>query len=212
MKTQELSAIYHELNFWNGFVRTPRFLHGWVRKEKTPELQQSVYDFIRSVPNESVLDVGSGVVSILNGTVPYVTAVDPLGDLYRFVFDYKKFNINPPLACPCEDLPYDQGFDVVHISNALDHTQKPYTCFWKLMQAVKYGGYLIIQGFENEAKFENWQGFHQWNFTLEGDRIITESKDGVVIKLEHPEIEMIKTETHQFENKTWFIWICRRKS
>lgn len=212
MTTQELSAIYHELNFWKGFVKTPRFLDGWVSKKKTPELHQTVYDFIRSVPNDFVLDVGSGVVSILNGTVPNIKTVDPLGGLYQFIFDYQKHKIEPPVAYPCEELPYDQEFDIVHISNALDHTQNPYTCFWKLMQAVKYGGYLVIQGFEDEAKFENWQGFHQWNFTLKGDRIFVEKKEGTSIKLNHPEIEIVKAEALKdyFQGKTWFIWICRR--
>lgn len=225
MKASELQAIYHELNFWKGFVRTHRFLDGWVGKKKTPELHQTVYDFIQNQHRNfidggltsehgralNVLDVGSGVVSILNGSTPNVTAVDPLGDLYGLIFDYNKFRLNPPIAYPCEELPYDGEFDIVHMSNALDHTQKPYTCFWKLMQSVKYGGHLIIQGFENEAKFENWQGFHQWNFTLVDDKIVIENKENVSITLEHPEVEMVKVETHQFENKTWFIWICRRK-
>lgn len=214
MTTQELSAIYHELNFWDGFVKTPRFLNGWVKKVKTPELHQSVHDFILSVPNGNVMDVGSGVVSILNGTVPDTSAlvtVDPLGDLYRLIFEYHRYGIKPPIAIPAEEIESD-NFDIVHMSNALDHTQKPYTCFWNLIQAVKHGGYLIIQGFEDEAKFENWQGFHQWNFTLKGDSIMVENKEGSIIKLGHPEIEIIKAEKYpnHFEGKTWFIWICKK--
>ena len=60
MTTLELHGIYHELSFWKEFVKTKRFLEGWVGKQKTPELNQEVADFILSVPHESVLDVGSG--------------------------------------------------------------------------------------------------------------------------------------------------------
>ena len=66
MTTLELHGIYHELAFWQQFVKTDRFLNGWVGKGKTPELNQEVADFIKSVPHETVLDVGSGVCSILN--------------------------------------------------------------------------------------------------------------------------------------------------
>ena len=77
MNSKELSAIYHELNFWKSFVKTERFLKGWVANIKTPELHQETADFILSVPHKKVLDVGSGVVSILNGLVP-VLSFDPL--------------------------------------------------------------------------------------------------------------------------------------
>ena len=61
MTTLELHGIYHELAFWQQFVKTDRFLKGWVGKVKTPEPNQEVADFIKSVPHETVLDVGSGV-------------------------------------------------------------------------------------------------------------------------------------------------------
>ena len=87
MTTLELHGIYHELHFWKGFVKTERFLNGWVAKVKTPELNNEVADFIKSVSHESVLDVGSGVCSLLNGLVN-VDTCDPLGDLYSLIFDF----------------------------------------------------------------------------------------------------------------------------
>ena len=92
MTTLELHGIYHELAFWQQFVKTDRFLQGWVKKVKTPELNQEVADFILSVPNQKVLDVGSGVCSILNGLVN-VTPCDPLGDLYKLVFDFERHKL-----------------------------------------------------------------------------------------------------------------------
>lgn len=213
MTHTELKGIYHELAFWQKFVKTDRFLSGWVKKVKTPELHQEVADFILSVPHETVLDVGSGVVSILNGLVN-VRAVDPLGDLYRLVFDYDRHKIVPPMAFPAEELPFKNDYDIVHISNAIDHTQDPYKAYNALFKAVKPGGYLIIQGFENEATFENWQGFHQNDIFVE--EIWDDRKDYLLrLKKSDGYIETIGQDPHQVIQKTigdkrWFIWIVKK--
>ena len=200
----QLSAIYHELNFWKGFVKTERFLKGWVGKGKTPELNQEVADFILSVPHETVLDVGSGVVSILNGLVP-VHAADPLGELYQLVFDYKKYGLNHPIPVTAEDVECYLQYDIVHISNALDHTQNPFKAYERLLAAVKPGGYLIIQGFENEATAENWQGFHQWNISVVANSLKITGKE--TEQYFYNPFKVIKI---NFEQKTWFIWIIKK--
>jgi SAM-dependent methyltransferase len=165
-------AIKHELEFWKGFVQTERFLEGWVSNKPTPELRIIVRQFIEQCITEEtqVLDVGSGVVSILNGTVPQsqLTSSDPLSGYYQQIFDYKKYGLIPPRPYSAEELPYINQFDIVHISNALDHSQDPMEAFIKLHRSCKDEGFIIIQGFENEADFENWQGFHQWNISLDG--------------------------------------------
>ena len=206
MTTLELHGIYHELAFWQQFVKTDRFLSGWVKKVKTPELNQEVADFILSVKNDSVLDVGSGVCSLLNGLVN-VTACDPLGDLYRLIFDYERHKLTPPLAIPAEYLKYSNEFDIVHISNALDHCQNPGDALDRLIEAVKPGGYLIVQGFCNEAENENWQGFHQFNLDLTESGILR-------IKGKVGELATLFT-THMYKkidigNKQWFYWIVKK--
>lgn len=206
MTTLELHGIYHELAFWQQFVKTDRFLSGWVKKVKTPELNQEVADFILSVKNDSVLDVGSGVCSLLNGLVN-VTACDPLGDLYRLIFDYERHKLTPPLAIPAEYLKYSNEFDIVHISNALDHCQNPYDALDNLIKAVKPGGYLIVQGFCNEAEHENWQGFHQFNLDLTELGILRiKGKSGELVPL---------FTAHMYKkidigNKQWFYWIIKK--
>jgi SAM-dependent methyltransferase len=213
MTTTELHGIYHELAFWQQFVKTERFLNGWVKKIKTPELHDEVAQFILSVRNDTVLDVGSGVVSILNGLVN-VRAVDPLGDLYRLIFDYERHKVHPPMAFPAEELPFKNEYDIVHISNAIDHTQNPYKAYNSLFKAVKPGGYLIIQGFENEATHENWQGFHQNDIFVE--EIWDDRKDYLLrLKREDELIETISECPYKLIQKTigdkrWFIWIVKK--
>ena len=214
MKTEELKAIAHELGFWKGFVRSSRFLHGWVKDVRTPELHQTVYDFIRSVPNGKVMDVGSGVVSILNGSFPSTThllPVDPLGDLYGFIFDYEKHTMIQPVACPCEELTENglKDFDIVHSSNSLDHMQDPVLAFENMLNATKKGGYAIVQCFENEAIYENYEGFHKWNLTLPDQLIRVENKEGDSAFLTG-NFEVVKTEIVKFEDKNWFIWMAKK--
>jgi len=213
-------AIEHELNFWKGFVQTERFLVGWCGHHKTPELREQVADFILSVPHHKVLDVGSGVVSILNGLIPKenITTADPLGDHYKTIFDYQSHGIEAPLAYRAEEIPFENEFDIVHISNALDHSQDPQAAFAALLKAVKPGGYLIVQGFENEGKFENWQGFHQWNIEL-CDPNYRVDMPGYFLNLanKHGEEYILSstpenTSLYELENgKTWFVWIEKKE-
>ena len=220
MTTQELHGIAHELKFWQGFVKTERFLKGWVGNCVTPELNIKVRDFIAEhlTPGSKVLDVGSGVVSILNGLVPKadLTAADPLGGLYEIIFDYKKYGINPPLPVPAEELSYKEEFDVVHISNAIDHCQNPVAAVDKLRQAVKPGGYLIMQGFENEALYENWQGFHQWNVEIFPNEDRKEGQSAGFLTITGKDMTHTIANGHYCQklflenNKSWFIWIQKK--
>ncbi len=203
-----INGSEHEINFWKGLVKTERFQQ-WLAPVKTPELNNSVYEFILKQKPRKVLDCGSGVCSILTGTVPNdkLIACDLLADEYAKIFDYSKYDVFRPFPLGCEELQWEDEFDIVHISNALDHTQNPMLSFQKLYQAVAPGGWLIIQSFENEGKHENWKGFHQWNLHVEtdydlGPTLVIESKNGqpYVCALTNYEVIPVK---HLKRN--WFI-------
>lgn len=226
--TEFLKGIAHELKFWKGFVKTERFLDGWVPPRKTPELNQSVHEFILRKINErenaKVLDVGSGVVSILNGTVNQarLTAADPLGELYESIFDFEKYKINPPVPVPAEEMVWDSIFDIVHMSNAIDHAQDPLDTFFNLYKSCKPGGFVILQGFQNEGTFEKWQGFHQWDIELNNDvsegfhdrkhfgSLTITDKNGYAEEITQFSTQTVYTEKVEFEKKTWYIWIIQK--
>jgi len=90
----------------------------------------------------------------------------------------------------------------------------PYKAYNALLKAVKPGGYLIIQGFENEATFENWQGFHQNDIFVE--EIWDDSKDYLLrLKKGDGYIETIGQDPYKVIQKTigdkrWFIWIVKK--
>lgn len=208
MTTKELQGIAHELKFWRDFVKTERFLRGWVANKPTPELNTTVYEYLmNNVKHGSwILDVGSGVVSLLNGMPYQVLTVDPLGELYELIFDYKKYKIQPPEAIPAEELTMAPSFDVVHMSNALDHTQNPHKALTSLFSVCRPGGVVIIQGFEDEATFENFEGFHQWNIVLDGETIVA---NGTPISSDFQNI--VLAQKQQIHNgKTWFVWIAKK--
>jgi len=173
MLTQEImTAIGHELMFWKSFVKTDRFLKGWVSADiKTPELQQEIYDFLTAFTDyreKKVLDVGSGAVSILNGTFPgeNITTLDPLGALYPVIFDYEEYEIRAPIPCGGENMTFSNQFDIVHSSNAIDHSQNPLAVYMNMHRACRDGGIVVLQSFTDEAINENWEGFHQFNFSI----------------------------------------------
>jgi SAM-dependent methyltransferase len=211
----------HEVAFWKNFVKTDRFLNGWLSDEKTPELNDLVYMFLKGQPEADVLDCGSGVVSILHGTVKRsnLFSCDPLANEYAKIFDYNGkisdtyFSPNP---VACEDLEYENQFDVVHISNALDHCQQPSVAYQKMLQAVKPGGFLIVQGFVNEGTHENWQGFHQFNIDIkelitnqtEYTALLISSKNGDSVIYSNP---YFSRKIHiDLLGRDWLIWIAQK--
>jgi SAM-dependent methyltransferase len=130
-----------------------------------------------------------------------------LGDLYKLVFDFERHKLKAPLPIPAEELTYKNEFDIVHISNALDHTQEPRKALECLLQAVRPGGYLIVQGFFNEATHENWQGFHQWDISLDDD--------GCMIILGKKSKTIIAWPRHKFATvhllgRDWYYWIVKK--
>ncbi len=212
--TEFLKGISHELKFWKGFVQTPRFLDGWVAQVKTPELNMMAYDFISGMikPTSKVLDVGSGVVSILNGTVSpdNLTAADPLGGLYESIFDYEKYGIKPCVPVPAEEMTWENAFDIVHMSNAIDHAQDPEKVLYQLMKACKPEGFVILQGFENEGTFEKWEGFHQWDITVEEGNFFLKAKNGYTHTNSMFEAKTVICEHFHLNNKTWYLWVIQK--
>ncbi len=209
-------AIKHELNFWKGFIKSENFINNWIPDKRTPELMDDIYEYINRFclldENHSVLDVGSGVVSILRGTVPakQLQAVDPLANEYVKIFNYEKYGISKPLNIAAEKIPFKEAYDIVHISNALDHTQDPKLAFEKLFAAVKPGGSLIIQGFENEANYEKWAGFHQWNLELKDQKIEVRGKTEKYF-LEAECLRIVKHIPNRHNGRNWFIWIGQKQ-
>lgn len=214
MQELDINGTEHELAFWRGFVKTPRFLNEWLPADVVPnDLQAPARDFFNLVlkPGDKVLDIGSGVVSLLRGTVPAddLEMADPLADDYATFFDYRAHGIKPPLRLAGEDINFVQHFDIIHCSNALDHTVNPIRVLQAMKRATKPGGYMVVQCFVNEGSWENWSGFHQWNIDIGPQRELQISnRQGGVVTHYEPDT-LMSTVYINTANKKMLLWIVR---
>lgn len=210
------TGTQEELDFWREFVKTPRF-QDWINpKLITPELQTDVVDIIK---HESlvgdVLDVGSGVVSILRGLVPErsLIACDLLADDYKRLFDYAQYDITPPKAIAGEAIYFHEMFHIVHMRNALDHTENPVQVWNNLKRAVRLGGLLIVCGFENEATHLHRQGMHQWDISIdETQSLVVTGKAGSQRLQAFPFSVFMGNVRKLDTGRNWVTWIGRKSS
>lgn len=220
------NGVSHEMDFWRRFVTEPTF-QAWIADAPTPDLDERVGVALRVLNPRLVLDVGSGPVSILRGTIPNVVTADPLSDLYQQILDYAGLGIVPPVAHAAEDLCCEigkggkvlrQGFrpgsmPVVHCSNALDHCKDPQAALAAMVKLVEPGGLLIIQGHANEATWEKHSGFHQWDLALGGEGQLWVSGAAYTTAV-HPEslgCELVYySQQLNIRQREWFVWIVRK--
>ena len=203
-------GITEELKFWEEFVKTRPFQDGWLAQTITPDLWLEAASFILSHKHDKVLDVGSGVVSILNGllTKEQLLTIDPLADEYAKFFDYEKHDIIKPVPVCGEELNCHNMFDIVHMSNALDHSQDPLKVYANLVKAVKPGGYVIVQGFDREATAQNYQGMHQWDLYILGNILWAENKESIY---KIAKTNCISRQTTTPQKRQWFMFIEQKE-
>lgn len=225
MTTKELQGIAHELNFWMRFTKEDRFIDGWVDTDHpTPELHIVAMQIMLAIRQEKllagpgaskVLDVGSGVTSLLNGFIhkENLTATDPLASLYKLIFDYERFSLIPPQTVPAEELTqhgFANKFDLVHCSNALDHTQEPSYALEEMMDCCVPGGRVMIQGFENEGDHEHYQGFHQWNINMVAPAtLFIQGGTGVITGTFDGDPQYCRILPIPSQKRNWYIWTSR---
>lgn len=208
MNTVDIKAIHNELSFWVDFVKSERFAKRWESAVPNKELHKASKDFICEIQPKTILDVGSGVCSLLYGLLPEseITCVDPLGDLYGLIYDYSGKPFKQPLAIMGEEMTFDGEFDLVHCSNALDHCQNPITVLANMITATKPGGWTMVQGFVDEGFAEGYSGFHKWDMKLTSDGLL-KIAEGVYTAPGN------YFKQYQIEDgwKHWFIWALRKE-
>lgn len=135
--------------------------------------------------NNKILDVGSGPYSNLGFRLNHkkldITLLDPLASIYRKLgerYGYK-FPIMPQTGMvECLNLLFSPNcFDIVHMSNSLDHCFDPIEGIRQLLYVTKINGKVILRHINNEGKNENYKGFHQWNLTINNQKFYIWGKD-----------------------------------
>lgn len=148
MKTGCREKEAHELEFqkiWQQYDRDilkGKLLEYW----KTYRFFDEVRSFITPLRGKRVLDIGCGVISVLNlikEPGAELHGIDPLVDEYR-----KLYRLDEGIgwsAAPGEEVPFPDGyFDVVFCTNVLDHTEDPDRVLSEIRRALKDGGLLVL--------------------------------------------------------------------
>ena len=173
-----LTGIYSELEFWNEYIRN----QGGIFKKKWGLTTDPNRKFVleEDIPQDKngkafyFLDVGSGPFSrcgfVTDRVILKHTAIDPLAAAYKMMKEKEGINTRVNLKegfveildCFVEK----NSFDLVHMSNSLDHSFDPIIGVFQLLNACKIGGKVILRHKQNEAETEKYEGFHQWNLSV----------------------------------------------
>ena len=167
-----------ERTFWDAYLATgglhwPEEYADRTRPDRL--VDEHVAALVRLAPHDPVrriLDVGSGPLSAVAGTVPGRTvelvAVDPLARWYGVL--YRRHDVSPlvrPVEGRAESLrtsvPADH-FDVVVARNALDHAVDPSRAVREMLAVARPGGWVHLEHAEREGERRRYRGLHHWDF------------------------------------------------
>lgn len=173
-----LSGIYAEILFWKEYIEE----RGGIYTNEYGRITQKDAGFVleEDIPDEKkgmiyqFADVGSGPFSncgFVSGKVKLnMVAIDPLAEVYKLLKEKNNLDNDVLLQTgfvEALDSQYpENSFDMVHMSNSLDHSFDVIMGIYQLLYICKIGGKVILRHAENEAENEGYQGFHQWNLSL----------------------------------------------
>jgi SAM-dependent methyltransferase len=175
-----LDGIESELMFWRHFIETKGKEWNTDWDNLISDDRQFGLDEYLISEETKFLDVGSGPFSSCgiksNKAKLKIYAVDPLAYIYKAIKDKNKIKtgITPDFAF-VENLNEKFGineFDIVHMSNSLDHAFNPLIGILQMLTICKIGGRIILNHAKNEAEYDGYQGFHQWNLCINDSEFI----------------------------------------
>jgi SAM-dependent methyltransferase len=169
-----------------------------------------------------VFDVGSGPDSQLayahERKLIKLCCVDPLAEEYKSLL--KKYNF-PPIkykmsSSPGENLSLpDNYIDLVWVHNSLDHMQNPIKAWEEMIKKLAPGGFLIIQGWENEGKNQGYFELHKHDlYWKSSDKIICLKTRGDDTEYIFDSSSLILWDLFfpKYGDKTWMKIIYQKKS
>lgn len=180
-----------EIDFWSKWIKTKglEWKEDYInRLDVNLPLQDYLVKYLPKGPEVSILDVGAGPLTPLGKILPgyeiNITAVDPLAKEYDAILG--KHRIIPTVRTQfgeverlSEQFPSNL-FDLIHVSNALDHSYNPLEGIKQMLIILKKNSFIFMSHFTNEAEKENYNGFHQWNFCEENNQFIIWDKDTTI--------------------------------
>jgi SAM-dependent methyltransferase len=177
-----------EVDFWAGWLVGAPGTEEWESDRQSrmaPDTEITdplVREELQRSPAEavSILDVGAGPVTKLGFRYPgktiTIVAVDPLADEYESLL--READLRPPvrtIRVAGEALLEHFGsgtFDIAYASNALDHSADPFKIITNMTAVVRPAGVVLLRHKRNEGESARYGGLHQWNFDVDGERLI----------------------------------------
>ncbi len=209
-------GIRQEILFWREYFST-KGLH-WpklyqLRFDPELPLQKRIADHLPSQKIVKILDVGAGPLTYLGKKHPtcelQIIAVDPLAEIYSEILD--EFKITPLIRtqkAAAEQLTrsFSRGqFDLVFARNCIDHSTDPILCVEQMLEVVKPGGWVLMEHCLNEGVSQNYEGLHQWNFSIDSkSHFIISSRNSSVdmtLRLKNRAIILCKIEKENPESE-----------
>lgn len=172
-----LSGLLSEINFWRSYMATRglQWASGFeeaVSLAKKFPLEEFISDN-RTGGGYRCIDIGCGPFPIGHTTDKVklnFQALDPLGHVYNNLKRHYKLNDGVTIKTGhvelLNELYAENTFDLVHMSNSLDHCFDPLHGLQELLFICKVGGKVILRHAENEAVNQKYSGLHQWNLSL----------------------------------------------
>jgi len=176
-----LQGIPYEVAFWNSVYANKRelkALFSWSSLNKEIHLSGfDVTNFLNQQDAPIVLDVGAGLsfapgnLMIRNGSLDPINIhyIDPLAHFFNTIA--RKNKVQVPLV-EFGMMEYLSAFypnkdvSLIIIQNALDHSSNPIKGILESIECLTDGGVLYLNHHLNEAEFENYRGFHQFNIDI----------------------------------------------
>lgn len=149
-------------------------------------------DLLNPFPGMKVLDVGAGAITALGNTLSDgakidMQACDPNAPYYNILLDaygsFREVRTEFALGERLLDRFPANSFDLVYMQNALDHSINPILVLQNMLSVCKLNGVVGLGHMENEGEANDYEGLHQWNFTVVNNRPIIWNKDGEIFDL-----------------------------
>jgi len=220
-------ALYLELCYMDTFLkRQNEDLTQRIRGDGRHVCDTFVIEWCRRFKAEQgrlpvVLDFGAGIASSLlylhRAGLAKLVAADALGPEFQKLRTLHRIEVPVVAELGIGEFADEQfssrSFDLVHIRNALDHTQAPAFTWLNLFKLVRTGGVLSHSHAIREATWEQWQQLHQFDLFPVGDSIWIEDTSHRSFSL----CEQLPVETAWYANdekapKPWFVGGYRKLS
>ena len=177
--------IAEEIDYWREALRDPGAELRERFDARRPFRDLEAVEHLAQDGVLRVLDVGSGPCSTLGFTHPEcridLVPVDALAIEYAQLLGELGLRAPaPPIRVDGEHLleVFPPGsFDCAYSINAIDHCYDPLQALENMLTLVRPGGAVTLNHFEYAGRHEGYEGLHNWDLFIEGERLILADRD-----------------------------------